>query len=245
MTERHDLDEHLENLWHLKEEGGQSLDLLKEQMAGQFDAGLLDELVTNGMVEMGDGGDTVTLSPAGDKAARLLIRSHRLAESLFYTVLGQMFEPLACEFEHMVIPEIVDSLCTLLAHPRECPHGKPIPEGDCCKRALITNENLVVPLTRLRVGQAARVAHVNYKDDQQFHKIDDLHIRRGTSIKLLQVSPAYVIECEGAHIVLDEEIAAKICVFKNFQFLTPIEQPPLIGVKEKNGWGTWMKKLGF
>ena len=108
MTERHDLDEHLENLWHLKEDGSQSLDLLKEQMGAQFDAGLLDELVTNGMVEMGDGGGTVALSPAGDNAARLLIRSHRLAESLFYTVLGQMFEPLACEFEHMVIPENTD-----------------------------------------------------------------------------------------------------------------------------------------
>ena len=28
-----------------------------------------------------------------------------------------------------------DKVCTLLGHPRTCPHGRLIPEGECCRRA--------------------------------------------------------------------------------------------------------------
>jgi hypothetical protein len=32
-------------------------------------------------------------------------------------------EKSACEFEHLVADEITDSICTLLGHPKTCPHG--------------------------------------------------------------------------------------------------------------------------
>ena len=64
-----------------------------------------------------------------------LIRAHRLAEKLIHDVLGGKFEDEACEFEHIASPKLVDSICTMLGHPKECPHGLPIPEGDCCKRS--------------------------------------------------------------------------------------------------------------
>jgi DtxR family Mn-dependent transcriptional regulator len=28
--------------------------------------------------------------------------------------------------------QFTDALCTLLKHPRECPHGNRIPKGECC-----------------------------------------------------------------------------------------------------------------
>lgn len=60
----------------------------------------------------------------------------------------------------MVNPEIMDSVCTLLGHPRECPHGRPIPDGDCCRRFDKTAKAAVVPITELEVGQTAKVAYV-------------------------------------------------------------------------------------
>ncbi|MFQ6134544.1 MAG: iron dependent repressor, metal binding and dimerization domain protein, partial [Nitrososphaerales archaeon] len=34
--------------------------------------------------------------------------------------------------EHHMTEEFADALCTLMKHPRKCPHGNPIPKGRCC-----------------------------------------------------------------------------------------------------------------
>jgi DtxR family Mn-dependent transcriptional regulator len=39
---------------------------------------------------------------------------------------------LAHSVEHSLNDAFVDALCTKLDHPTECPHGHPIPPGDCC-----------------------------------------------------------------------------------------------------------------
>ena len=38
----------------------------------------------------------------------------------------------ACKFEHIISPELDQRICTFLGHPKTCPHGNPIPPGDCC-----------------------------------------------------------------------------------------------------------------
>ena len=133
---------------------------------------------------------------------------------MIYDVLGGEFESGACEFEHIITPELVDSICILLGHPRECPHGMPIPEGECCKRSAKTAQNSVIPLTELSVGQSVRIAYVSCKNDQQLHKIDSLQIRPGVLVKMHQIYPSYVIECEGANIALDREIVSNIHVWR-------------------------------
>jgi len=246
MPERHDLDEYLERLWHMTEEGTDSLDVLKEKVGEGFNSELMDELESDGLLKQTNVSARVTLTPSGREAARLLVRSHRLAECLLYTVLGKVYENVACEFEHVVIPEIIDSLCAILAHPKECPHGKPIPPGDCCKQAVIAQESVVIPMTHLKVGQTARVAYVKYATDQQFYKIEGMHICRGARIKLLQTSPAYVIECEGANVVLDEKIAAEIVVWKKLSLPTPAEKKEALTKKDvkQNHWLAALSFLG-
>ncbi|HKR94761.1 MAG TPA: iron dependent repressor, metal binding and dimerization domain protein, partial [Candidatus Angelobacter sp.] len=41
----------------------------------------------------------------------------------------------ACKFEHILSPEATTSICSFLGHPRTCPHGSPIPAGECCIEA--------------------------------------------------------------------------------------------------------------
>jgi DtxR family Mn-dependent transcriptional regulator len=77
-------------------------------------------------------------TPAGEERARSVIRRHRLAERLFMDVLSirdaASVESNACTFEHILSPEVTDRICTFLGHPETCPHGGPIPRGECCIR---------------------------------------------------------------------------------------------------------------
>ena len=247
MNRKREKDEHLERLWYIKEEESDSTDDLKSIMKEDFSSEIVEELSSEDLVELREHGVKIRLTAKGEDSARRLIRAHRLAERLLYDVLGGEFESGACEFEHIVTPEVVDSICTLLGHPRECPHGAPIPEGECCKCSARTAQSSVAPLTELELGQSARIAYVNCRDDQRLHKMDGLHIRPGASIKLHQTYPSYVIECEGANVALDEEIASNICVWthpQNHQE-TPREASP-IGMRRRQGKGhRWSRNYGF
>lgn len=214
MNRKRETDEHIEQLWYMKEGGKDSIDTIKTALSENFDVAIIDKLSSEEMVELTEQGNKIALTKKGEDYARHLIRAHRLAERLLYDVLGGDYESAACEFEHTVTAELVDSICILLGHPRACPHGMPIPQGQCCKRSARTAQSSVVPLVELDVGQSARVAYINCKSDQQLHKIDSLCIRPGAVVTLHQRYPTYVIECEGSNIAMDEEIVSNICVWR-------------------------------
>jgi DtxR family Mn-dependent transcriptional regulator len=48
----------------------------------------------------------------------------------------------ACKFEHILSPEATERICSFLGHPRTCPHGSPIPAGECCLAAKANAEQL-------------------------------------------------------------------------------------------------------
>ncbi|HJX85361.1 MAG TPA: iron dependent repressor, metal binding and dimerization domain protein [Candidatus Angelobacter sp.] len=81
----------------------------------------------------------IIFTEKGRKRAEDVIRRHRLAERLFTQTFHVHDEKevaeQACRFEHILSPEATDSICTFLGHPRTCPHGSPIPAGDCCLAA--------------------------------------------------------------------------------------------------------------
>ncbi len=206
-------DEHIEGLYDLHEEGEDKVEALKSAMKGELDAQIIEALVSEEVAAITDDGQKISLTPTGLLRARRLIRAHRIAERLIYDVVRGEYESGACEFEHIVAPELVDSICTLLGHPRECPHGMPIPEGECCEQSSKTVERSVVPLTELEVGRSARVAYVQAGDHQRLHRIDSFQIRPGATVKVHQTYPSHVIECEGTQIAVDESIAAAIFVF--------------------------------
>ena len=214
MDHKREKDEHIEELYYKKEESADSMDALKNAMNSNFDVAIVDELSDDDMVEITDDSKKIRLTDKGELNAQQIIRAHRLAERLLYDVLGGDFESGACEFEHIVTPELVDSICILLGHPKSCPHGMPIPQGQCCKNSSRTAQSSVVPLSELEIGQAARIAYVNCKSDQQLHKISGLHLRPGVTATLHQKYPTFVVECEGSNIAMDEQIASSICVWK-------------------------------
>jgi putative ABC transport system ATP-binding protein len=91
-------------------------------------------------VSVGDGSMIVELTDRGRQRAADIIRRHRLAERLFTDSLAldseTEIEQQACKFEHILSPEATDKICAFLGHPKTCPHGAPIPPGQCCGRTI-------------------------------------------------------------------------------------------------------------
>jgi hypothetical protein len=86
-----------------------------------------------------DGAFVLEFTERGRRRGADIIRRHRLAERLFTESLGMQdeheIEQQACKFEHILSPDATTRICTFLGHPRTCPHGAPIPPGDCCPPA--------------------------------------------------------------------------------------------------------------
>jgi putative ABC transport system ATP-binding protein len=94
---------------------------------------LLTRMSDRRLVELHDG--EVRLTDYGSRRARDVVRRHRLAERLFkdtFAIDDSEAHTQACKFEHIISPELDQRICTFLGHPKTCPHGNPIPAGDCC-----------------------------------------------------------------------------------------------------------------
>ena len=75
----------------------------------------------------------VTLTEGGGKIGKQMIRNTRLLEVMMKDALRiEVDEEMVCGIEHHMKTIFTDALCTLLGHPRRCPHGHDIPTGKCC-----------------------------------------------------------------------------------------------------------------
>ena len=132
----------LEQIWICGEEGKPALvEILRATgPAGNLPV-LPDEPATRVLGRMSDlqlvelQNGAVQLTPGGSRRARDVVRRHRLAERLFkdtFAIDDDEVHNQACKFEHIISPELDQRICSFLGHPKTCPHGNPIPPGDCC-----------------------------------------------------------------------------------------------------------------
>jgi len=135
------IEEYLELLWILTEEKGQEVARIS-QVAGGL--GISSPSAVEMLKKMADWRLVeylprrgVTLTRKGRRHAREVVRNHRLAELLLTDVLGLKLDKRvhahACALEHHISEDIASAVCTRLDHPRSCPHGNPIPPGECCR----------------------------------------------------------------------------------------------------------------
>ena len=212
--EKKALDEYMEALWYLTEENDLSLERLRNLVDVTFNDEIIGHLTTEQLIQVQ--GKKIELTPHGYEQAKQIVRCHRLAERLLADVLGMPLKEMeqgACEFEHILAPEIVDSICTLLGHPSECPHGLKIPEGKCCSQARETLTSAIVPLSRVQVGDQVKVCYINTKSDSRIHKLCHFGIIPGSHIKVHQKSPSFVVQHENTQIAIEQDIADEIFVF--------------------------------
>ncbi len=218
MDRENAIEEVLEFIWSEREGGRDSLSaLLKipEVVKAGVDASIIGEMNSMELIILDD--DKITLTEKGEQESRSIIRRHRLAERLLTEVLdvdpGEA-ERTACDFEHTLSGKVADSICTLLAHPPTCPHGLPIPRGECCEKTQALIEPLVMPLFELAIGEEGRIIFILSNSHARLDKLGTMGIMPGSTIRLHQKRPSFVIEIGETTLALDPEIVGEIYVKK-------------------------------
>jgi DtxR family transcriptional regulator, Mn-dependent transcriptional regulator len=95
---------------------------------------MLHKLNDANLVKYVKGNAVMKLTTEGEKIGEQMIRNTRLLEVMMKEGLKiEIDEEMVCGIEHHMKEIFTDALCTLLKHPRSCPHGYDIPLGNCCK----------------------------------------------------------------------------------------------------------------
>ena len=215
----HDPEEEvLEMIWLIEEEGLVPTfeRIMEKNIHDAADMKMLERLVHRG--DLYREGDTFRFTDSGRERGEGVIRRHRLAERLLVDVLSirdTSFETTACQFEHVLTPEVTDHICTLLGHPRTCPHGKSIPPGPCCTRAEKSLETVVVKLSELRSGESGRITYISTTNHHRLDRLSALGLFPGRVVRVHQSEPLFVIFLGETQLALEKEIVGEIYVIRN------------------------------
>lgn len=126
---------YLKAIWHIKERGE---DVKISTIAKMLNirqpsvVQMLKKLNIKNLVNYSKAG--VKLTEEGQAVGTNMMRNSRLLEVLMESALKvEIDEEMVCGIEHHMKKEFTDALCTMLKHPRKCPHEREIPMGECCK----------------------------------------------------------------------------------------------------------------
>ncbi len=199
-------DETLETVWDIAEMG--FTPTLAEIVKRVGDEARVRAVSLAGFIAIA--GERVSLTPAGARRARDVVRRHRLAERLFADILDiKDYEADACHFEHVISPAVEEAICTLLGHPPLCPHGKPIPKGACCELYTRKLAPLVRSLADAEVGAMLRVTFIT---SPALQRLASLGLVPGATLRLQQKLPAFVVAIGETTVAIDRDVASGIFV---------------------------------
>jgi len=208
-------DEVLEHLWYAAEEHrpvSSIEDLRLGDVVTSEEAGTaIEALRTGELVET----SALRLTLAGRNRASAIVRRHRLAEMLFVHAFGSPLheaEVSACEMEHILSEAVTNRVCTFLGHPPVCPHGKPIPQSDCCRVYSTRIEPIITRLTDAPVGTTAPIAYIAPKNPARIERLATFGIIPGSQVTLTARRPSCVISCGGTSVAVDDDIGNDIYI---------------------------------
>lgn len=206
-------DELLEIIWTLREQGKPDIGHIVQSCTIPECETILNDLSKNGWIDIK--GEAVELLAKGEKRARELVRRHRLSLRMFYDLFAlDGAEAEACKFEHILSPEVTDSVCTLLGHPPNSPDGKPIPRGECCSMFKQEMKPLVGPLADIMPGDQAKIVFITPGSHSRLDRLSAMGVVPGSIVKLHQKKPSYVIQLGETMIAVDRDITREIFVKK-------------------------------
>jgi len=127
---------YLKAIWHLMERGEQcrinsiaKMLNIKEPSVIQ----MLKKISEQGLIVYNKNG--IKLTESGQKIGTTMMRNSRLLEVMMESALKvKIDEEMVCGIEHHMKKQFTDALCTMLNHPRKCPHDHEIPIGECCQK---------------------------------------------------------------------------------------------------------------
>jgi len=127
---------YLKAIWHIKERNEPVKISVIAKMLNVRQPSvvqMLKKLNEKELVEYNKAG--VFLTETGEKIGSSMMRNSRLLEVLMDSALKvEVDEEMVCGIEHHMNMQFTDALCTMLKHPRKCPHDHDIPMGECCSK---------------------------------------------------------------------------------------------------------------
>jgi len=127
---------YLKAIWHIKERNEPVKISVIAKMLNVRQPSvvqMLKKLNESELVEYNKAG--VFLTETGEKIGSSMMRNSRLLEVLMDSALKvEIDEEMVCGIEHHMNIQFTDALCTMLNHPRKCPHEHDIPMGECCSK---------------------------------------------------------------------------------------------------------------
>ena len=124
---------YLKAIWHIKERGGEVKISTVAKMLNVRQPSvvqMLKKLNGKNLVNYNKAG--VFLTEEGERVGGSMMRNSRLLEVLMKDSLKvEIDEEMVCGIEHHMNVQFTDALCTMLKHPRKCPHDHDIPLGEC------------------------------------------------------------------------------------------------------------------
>lgn len=142
---------------------------------------MVKTLAESGLVEY-EPYSGVTLAPAGEKLAALVLRRHRLIELFLVKMMGLRWDEVHDEaelMEHAVSDRLIDRIDEMLGRPETDPHGDPIPDSEGAVKAQPLETLLTCPLhTRVTVTRVI-------DQDKAFLRFIESHnLKPGESIEV-------------------------------------------------------------
>jgi DtxR family transcriptional regulator, Mn-dependent transcriptional regulator len=207
------IDEALEIIWGLDELKTNDFDGFRKAWEGKDPDTVIKTLKNRGLITAND--ERIVFTEKGSVQAKELVRRHRLAERLFTDVFdlsNSAAEADACRVEHILSAGLTDSICTFLGHPPLCPHGNPIPRGECCKKYSSDIKPLVVRLNEFETGKPGKIVFITPSDVSRIGRLSSIGIIPGTVVRLLQKSPSVVLQIDETTLAIDSDLAREIFV---------------------------------
>jgi len=207
------IDELLELIWKLREEGVSDMDHLFEMTQDVEARSILRKMIKDDLFQIE--GNRMIFKERGEEKAREIVRRHRLTERLLHEIFEMSEEEVeeeACKLEHILSPGVTESVCTFLGHPPTCIHGKPIPRGECCAKFKKEMKPLVISLEELGLGEKGRIVFIAPKSHQRLDRLSTLGIVPGSILRMHQKNPSYVVQMGETTLALDRDIVRNIYV---------------------------------
>lgn len=162
-------------------------------------------------------GQEFQLTHEGERVARQIVRAHRLLERYFADEARLPLRDVhaaAERQEHTLTPEQIDALSASLGHPRQDPHGDPIPnrDGDLTPPG-------DTPVTAWPADRFGRITHLEDEPPLAFAQILAEGLSIGQVVRIVESSPARVVLTDGENeFRLAPAVAANV-------FLAPAAAP--------------------
>ena len=208
-------EEILESIWSVGDRQNNTIEAVRKRCSVDFTEADLDEMERQNLIVRDK--NEIRLASKGESIAEIIIRRHRLAEILVSSILKLKqsdMEDIACKVEHSLLPEVEESICTLLGHPEFCPDGKRIPRGRCCSGKRKAIDSSVVSLKELSPGERGKITYIKPDNHSSFHQLISFGLHPGVEVTVHRKNPAFCIKFENTELALDDNVAENIYVWK-------------------------------